>query len=103
LGIGLVTRPSTRLTPIRVMYFSSSFVLYFYFTMSNGSVEDLVREIEGIDSRLGEMARIYLEVDKLPTQAEVAKQLGVTDRTVRNDLQKLKVSLEKKFQEKNQF
>lgn len=67
----------------------------------SGSIKNLLHEIENSDSRLGKVARVYFEADmedkKRPTQREVADCLEVTDRTVRNHLQKLSVFLEKKY------
>lgn len=70
----------------------------------DGSVEDLLHEIENMDSRLGKEARIYLEAymegKGRPPQKDVAETMGITDRTLRNHRKELHVFLEKKMREK---
>ena len=69
------------------------------FDRSNESVDPIIDKIEVAHPRLAETARIYFESEIKPTQLEIAEKLGVTDRTVRSDLEKLEVFLEKMVKE----
>ena len=69
------------------------------FDRSNASVNAIIDKIEVAHPRLAETARIYFESEIKPTQLEIAEKLGVTDRTVRSDLEELKVFLEKMVKE----
>ena len=65
------------------------------FDKSNESMNPIIDKIEDAHPRLAKTARIYFESKTKPTQQEIAEKLGVTDRTVRSDLEKLKVFLER--------
>jgi len=69
------------------------------FDRFNESVDPIIDKIEVAHPRLAKTARIYFESEIKPTQQEIAEKLGVTDRTVRSDLEKLKVFLEKMVKE----
>ena len=70
----------------------------------DGGVEDLLNEIKNVDSRFEKEARIYLEAymegGKRPPQKDVAETMGITDRTLRNDLHNFRVFLEKKIRDR---